>query len=195
MKKCVFSFLVVAVFLGIGVNTLSAQARVAHGFGEAIVGGHRLIVHVTAAVPPGWDENAIVENVIRDQGARPFAPSEFSITGLRWDQFSNSSSSDDFVAQEYNPAGEPVAALTSFTAAQDTWTEVDESKFTFSYGGTTNRCPSLVKECPGPQTFDSHNDVGWIAISGCCTLGVTWYDTTTDEADTALNTRFQWTTG
>jgi Matrixin/Carboxypeptidase regulatory-like domain len=26
------------------------------------------------------------------------------------------------------------------------------------------------------------------------TLGVTWYDTTTDEADTALNTRFPWTT-
>jgi hypothetical protein len=194
MKKWVFSFLVVAVFLGIGVNSLSAQARVAHRFGEAIVDGHRLIVHVTVAIPPGWDENDVVENVMRDQGARPFAPSEFSLTGLKWDQFDDDSVSDPSVVQQYNPAGEPIAALTSFTAAQATWTGVIESKFKFTFGETTDRCPSLVKECPGPQTFDNHNDVGWIAISGCCTLGVTWYDTTTDEADTALNTRFQWTT-
>ena len=31
-------------------------------------------------------------------------------------------------------------------------------------------------------------------LSGCCTLGVTWYSTSRDEADMALNSKFRWTT-
>jgi hypothetical protein len=34
------------------------------------------------------------------------------------------------------------------------------------------------------------NDVAWMRLSGCGILGVTWYNNTTDEADMALNTRF-----
>ena len=56
----------------------------------------------------------------------------------------------------------------------------------------TTRCPSLVKECPGKQTFDGNNDVGWMAIRGGNILGVTWTGTTIDEADMALNTKFTW---
>jgi hypothetical protein len=196
MKKFAFSFAVIAAFLVVGVNNLFAQARLASRFGEATVGGRRLIVHVTVAVPHGWDENAVAENALRDQGARPMQRSEFNVEGIRWDQFSNDSTTDPKVALNYNSAGEPLAAVTSLMSAENTWNNVGESKFTFSYGGTTSRCPSLVDECPGPQTFDGNNDVGWVAISGCCTLGVTWYSTgIDDEADTALNTRFRWTTG
>jgi Matrixin/Carboxypeptidase regulatory-like domain len=194
MKKFIFSFALVGIFLVVGVNNVFAQARLASRFGEAMVGGRRLIVHVTVAVPTGWDENAVAENALRDHGARPIQRSEFTLEGIRWDQFSNGPTSDA-VPLHYNPAGEPLAALTSLTSAQATWNNVVESTFTFSYAGTTTRCPSLVGECPGPQTFDGYNDVGWVAMGGCCTLGVTWYSTgTDDEADTALNSRFRWTT-
>jgi hypothetical protein len=196
MKKFAFSFAVIAAFLVVGVNNLFAQARLASRFGEAMVGGRRLIVHVTVAVPDGWDENAVTENALRDHRARPIQHSEFSLESIRWDQFSNDpSSSGAPVSLHYNPAGEPVSALTSLTSAENTWNNVAESKFAFSDGETTSRCPSLVDECPGPQTFDGFNDVGWVAMGGCCTLGVTWYGIGIDEADTALNTRFRWTTG
>ena len=71
------------------------------------------------------------------------------------------------------------------------------SSFVLAYGGETSRCPSLVKQCPGPQVFDGFNDVGWMDLGRCrvsCTLGVTWYSTSTDEADMALNTRATWRT-
>jgi Matrixin len=68
------------------------------------------------------------------------------------------------------------------------------SRFNFSNGGQTTRCPSLVKECPGPQRYDGNNDVQFMALGGCCTLGVTWYSTSRDEADMALNSKFRWTT-
>ena len=181
------------VFLAVGASTAYAQNRIASRFGEAVIGNQRVIVHVTVAVPPGLNENDVAENALRDQGARPFQPAEFTATRLVWDQFFNGTSGDDQVLQNYNNAGEPVAASTSLGKSQTTWNGVNTSKFSFTPGVTT-RCPSLVKECPGPQTFDSFNDVGWIKLSWCCTLGVTWYSTSIDEADMALNTRFQWTT-
>ncbi|HSR33719.1 MAG TPA: matrixin family metalloprotease, partial [Anaerolineae bacterium] len=58
--------------------------------------------------------------------------------------------------------------------------------------GTTSRCPSLVRECPGPQKSDGNNDVAWMPLGGCCTLGVTWYSTSAKETDMALNTNFNW---
>ena len=75
---------------------------------------------------------------------------------------------------------------------QDTWTAVSDSTFAFSYD-TTDRCPSLVRECQGPQVFDGFNDVAWLELRGCCTLRVTWFGTSMDEADMALNTKFNWT--
>ena len=66
--------------------------------------------------------------------------------------------------------------------------------FNLEYGGTTTRCPTLVRECQGPQVFDGNNDVAWLELKGCCTLGVTWYGTSTDEADMALNLDFNWAT-
>ena len=63
-----------------------------------------------------------------------------------------------------------------------------------SYGGTTNRCPSLVRECPGTQLFDGWNDVGWAGMSPR-TLAVTWSSSSIDEADMAINSRVTWSTG
>ena len=61
--------------------------------------------------------------------------------------------------------------------------------FGISFGGIANRCPSLVRECPGAQKNDRLNDVGWAQLQNG-TLGVTWSTSGTDEADMAINTRY-----
>jgi hypothetical protein len=164
-------------------------------YGRAQIGGRDAVVHVWVVLPPGADANQVALEALRSQGARPFLPGEFSTTGLVWDQFFNSNGDNDSVVQHYNPAGEPTtAALTALTKTHTNWTSVASSRFAFSYGGTTDRCPSLVRECPGPQSYDGLNDVAWLPLSGCCTLGVTWYSTSVDEADMALNSKFPWAT-
>jgi hypothetical protein len=56
----------------------------------------------------------------------------------------------------------------------------------------TDRCPSIVRECPGKQFPDTFSDVAWMSIKDKNTLGVTWYYSNLAEADVALNTRFTW---
>jgi hypothetical protein len=151
-------------------------------------------VHVTVAVPRGADANTVADDAVRGQGARPFGPLEFSLTGLVWDQFLDEDPGNDVVPQYYNNSGEPngLNAVTSLQNSQITWGAAPTSSVAFQDGGNTSRCPSLVRECTGPQAFDGFNDVGWLAIPGCCTLGVTWSDAGGQEADMALNTRFPW---
>ncbi len=140
-------------------------------------------------------------SALDEQGAQPANPrdllsSNFTTTGLVWPQFFDSNPSNNFVTQYYNPASDPTSGgETALLNSQATWSSVPTSSFAFQYGGQTTRCPSLVRECPGPQFFDGKNDVAWLALSGCCTLGVTWWGTTTPEADMALNTNFSWNTG
>ena len=81
----------------------------------------------------------------------------------------------------------------ALTNTYSDWNSVSGSSWRISSGGTTNRCPSLVRECPGQQRFDGRNDVGWARLSGN-TLGVTWYGTSIDEADMAINNRYAWST-
>jgi hypothetical protein len=176
-------------------NTVSA-------LGIARVGGEEVYVEVLVGVAEGADAHAAAAQALREQGARPadreeLESSAFTTTGLVWDNFSDASSGNDFVMQYYNPKGDATggAALGALLSTHATWTEVPSSSFAFSYGGTTNRCPSLVNECPGPPAFDARNDVGWLKLSGCCTLAVTWFNTTRDEADMGINTRFKWSTG
>lgn len=139
-------------------NTLFAQIRLASAFGEANIGGQSVIVHLTVAVPPGLDGNSVAQAALRDQGARPFQPAEFSLTGLVWDQYIGTGIG--VVERRYNPAGAVVATELSLENAQDTWSGVLTSKFSFLDGGTSSVCPSLVKACKGRQTFDDSNDVG-----------------------------------
>ena len=167
------------------------KGQVVSVFGE--VPGTDLIVHAWVLVPPGADKNEAAAHALAQQGARPIDADAFSTTGLLWDQFSDSDPYNDFVTQNYNPANDPLGngeAILLRTHA--TWSTVATSTFAFKYGGQTNRCPSLVRECPGKQFGDGFHDVGWMDIKGCCTLGVTWFNTSTKEADMALNTKFSW---
>ena len=96
--------------------------------------------------------------------------------------------------QNYNPVGPADhSAQTALMNTYSDWNGVSGSSWRISSGGTTNRCPSLVRECPGQQRFDGRNDVGWAGLSGS-TLGVTWYGTSIDEADMAINNRYAWST-
>jgi hypothetical protein len=181
------------LLIGANSQLLGQAANVVSKFGQAQVGGRDVVVHVTVVVPPGVNPNQAALDALRDQGARPFQADEFSTTGLVWDQFSDAGAGNDYVVQNYNPAGDPTGSgSTALLNTQDTWNDVSTSKFVFDDGGETNRCPSLVKECKGPQTFDGFNDVGWLRIGGCCTLAVTWFSTSVDEADMAMNTNFSW---
>ena len=83
--------------------TVLGQVRLASRFGEANVGGRRVIVHVTVAVPRGADANAVADDAIRRQGGHPFGPLEFSLTGLVWDQFFDGNPGNDVVAQVLQP--------------------------------------------------------------------------------------------
>lgn len=165
-------------------------------FGAKEINGEKLYVHITAVVPAGKNRNEVADSVLRDNGVRGLTKEEYSTSGLVWDQFKDTNPLNDYVAQNYNPAGDPTGGNgeTALKNSETTWTNVPSSSFAFSYGGKTNRCPSLVNECRGPQYFDGFNDMAWIKINSRYTLGVTWYSTTKDEADMALNIKFPWFT-
>ena len=153
-------------------------------------------VEILVHVPDGQSESAAADKALAAQGAKkapkPPAPQEnsYSFTGLFWDKLP--------VEQNYNPAGSPQPdAQTALTNTYQPWSGVSGSSFRIQPGpgdGTTNRCPSLVRECPGAQRNDRFNDVGWARLQNG-TLGVTWSTSGTDEADMAINTRYVWSTG
>jgi hypothetical protein len=151
-------------------------------------------VEVLVVVPAGSSARAAGDRALAGQGARraqakPEAPQSqtYSFTGLKWDVMP--------VRQYYNGAGERVTgARTALTNTYGDWSTVSGSTYRTSSGGTTTRCPSLVRECPGAQRNDRFNDVGWAQLSNG-TLGVTWSTSGIDEADMAINTRYAWSTG
>jgi hypothetical protein len=161
-----------------------------------IAPGKDLIVHVIVVVQPGETRNEAAIAALAHQGARPFTSEEFSTIALYWDQFGDSDPGNDRVVQNYNDKDEPanVNGKQALLNTHNSWNEVATSNFTFEYGSDTGKCPSLVKECKGRQTFDGNNDVAWLRLSSSSTLGVTWTGTYTDEADMALNTSFDWYT-
>jgi hypothetical protein len=147
-------------------------------------------VEILVQVPAGESARQAADRALEAQGAkRPPEPpqsSAYTFNGLYWDSLS--------VVQSYNPAGQPTtAAQTALRNTHSDWSGVSGSSYRISWGGTTTRCPSLVRECPGAQRYDGRNDVGWARLGGN-TLGVTWYSTSIDEADMALNTGFSWST-
>jgi hypothetical protein len=173
----------------------------ASGLGIAEVRGRPVLVEVFVALKSGANAEAEIRAALRERGARPLEKSEYTTTGLVWNQFSDSDSANDYVTQYYNGSNSPVGGngLTALTNTHSTWTNVSTSSAAFQYGGQTTRCPSLVQECPGDQTFDGLNDVAWLDLGRCsffrCTLAVTWFSTSDpDEADMAMNTRVSWAT-
>jgi hypothetical protein len=169
----------------------SAEQRTASATGIANVQGTDVYVEVFVQVPEGQSARQATEAALADQGAlpqQPPGPGGPGFTGLVWDVLP--------VVQRYNPLGEPVPAESPLGATQTAWSTVPGSDFAFSYGGRTFRCPSIVRECPGPQVPDRRNDVGWLPLPPN-TLGVTWWLTIGrwDEADMALSTQAPWNTG
>jgi hypothetical protein len=176
----------------------SAQAagRVASATGVKQVNGKTVFVDVVVAVPAGQSDQQATDRALSQQGARRAKPpwagggggngggEKYFYTGLVW--------SPSFVTQHYNPAGQPFSAKTALTNTHADWSNITDSAFDITSGSDTTRCPSLVQECPAAQANDGQNDVGWLALSGSTTLGVTWSTISPTEADMALNTRFTW---
>jgi hypothetical protein len=145
-------------------------------------------VEILVEVPAGNSASKAADRALEAQGAKraPEQPQSaaFTFNGLYWDSLRT--------VQSYNPSGQPTTrAQTALTNTYSTWNAA--SRWRISSGGTTNRCPSLVQECAGPQRFDGRNDVGWARLGGS-TLGVTWYGTSIDEADMAISNRYAWST-
>jgi hypothetical protein len=194
---CLFSL---AFLLAVLPASAQAGGRVASATGVKQVNGKTLYVDVVVAVTPGQTAQQATVQALSEQGARRAKPpwaggpggpggggggggEQYFYTGLKW--------SPSSVTQNYNPAAAPLAAQTALQNTYSDWSNVSGSTYKISSGGTTDRCPSLVRECPDAQLNDGNNDVGWAALGGT-TLGVTWFTTADPEADMALNTRFTW---
>ncbi len=173
-----------------------SPANIASAIGIAEIQGQDVFVEVLVLVAEGRSAEAATAAALAAQGARPFAlddieSQEFTFTGLFWESLP--------VVQYYNDSNEP-AGIDGETALQNTqnmWNSVATSAFDSTYAGATSRCPSLVDECPGPQSFDTYNDVAFLALKPCniafgCTIGVTWSGVNIDEADMAITTKVAW---
>jgi hypothetical protein len=198
----VISVLGLLVYFGTSSDQGQAAShpQVVSALGVAQVQGRDVFVDVTVLVPLGSDAaaaTAAAEAALRAQGARPVESAgleseAYTVTGLFWDSLP--------VVQYYNESGEPngIDGQGALEGTHAMWDGVAASSFDIDFGGLTNRCPSLVAECPGSQQFDGFNDVTFISLQGpCnsrfgCTIGVTWFSTTIDEADIGLNTKVAW---
>ncbi len=193
-------FMIMLLFFSAISSSTQAHAVPEHPQVVAVFGkvpGQDLYAHVLVVISPGADKKQIVSEALRQQGLKPFDSLDFSTTGMVHDQFIDGTSNPVFI-QNYNPANDPTGnGHAILKASQIIWNEVPNSNFVFLQPDANNdlitdRCPSLVKECPGRQVTDSFNDVAWMQIKDRNTLGVTWYNTSSDEADMALNTNFSW---
>jgi hypothetical protein len=172
----------------------SAQAggRVASATGVKHVNGRALYVDVVVAVARGQSARQATARALVEQGAKRAKPpgpggpgggEQYFYSGLKW--------SPPSVTQNYNAAGQAIAAKAALINTHSDWSSVSGSTYRIAYGADTQRCPSLVKQCAGPQVNDGNNDVGWAGLGGQ-TLGVTWFTPSSPEADMALNTHFAW---
>jgi len=192
-RRAATAALGVAIAVAAAVPAVASDVRVIAVDGVA-KGNKDRRVEVLVAVPAGESARAAGDRALAGQGAvrapkkpEPPASSGYTFTGLVWDRLP--------VVQSYNPAGEPTtAARTALTNTYGDWSNVSGSTYRITSGGTTTRCPSLVRECPGAQRNDGFNDVGWAQLANG-TLDVTWSTSGRDEADMAINTRYAWSTG
>jgi hypothetical protein len=180
---------IATVSLAAGGTASADRPELVSAFGTANVGGERAIVHTVSFVQPGANASRVALDSLAAQGARPISKAEFNASGLEWGSGSGGNGNDPVF--NYITAGQPsIAGVQSeFVAALAAWNGT--SALGVPDLGTSNAaCPSLVRECPGKQTSDGHNDVGWVDIKGSSTLGVTWF--TKSEADIALDINQNW---
>lgn len=200
-----FSLLFLLTLVALKPLTVSANEnpKAAYARGLVRIGQEEVVVEILAEARPGENPEAAAKAALRRAypDAREIELANYSLNGLVWDVFKDGNAGNDYVTVNYNSSGVPanLSALNhrgTWLASQASWTNIATSRFTFSDGGNTSRCPSLVRECAGPQYFDSKNDVGWLNIKDPSVLGVTWYGTSRDEFDMVLDNRnFNWYVG
>ncbi len=203
-RKLLAGAFVLALALAAGLGLMQAETtqaagppQIVSGFGEATIGGERTIVHVVVVVQPGQSGRAALEQALADHGARPFTAATFTFDGIVWDTLGGLGAGPE---QGYNPLNQPIAigggdpkvGLAVLSATQVTWSGAGGSSFAFAGAVLTDRLPSLVKETPGRQFYDGYSDVAWMELKSRGTLAVTWFGTTRDEADIAINTKYNW---
>src|SRR3954453_1010769 len=187
-KGAMAAAIAVTATLGAAAPAMAAKVVAVDGVSKADPSKQ---VEILVVVGKDESEKAAKARALEARGGKPKPPQPtsdgFTFTGLYWELLP--------VRQQYNAAGQRTAgAQTALTNTYPTWSNVSGSTYRIQSGGTTTRCPSIVRECPGAQRNDGFNDVGWAQLSNG-TLGVTWSTSNPDEADMAINTRYAWTTG
>jgi hypothetical protein len=187
-KGAMAAAIAVTATLGAAAPAMAAKVVAVDGVSKADPSKQ---VEILVVVGKDESEKAAKARALEAQGAKAKPPQPtsngYTFTGLHWELLP--------VRQQYNAAGQRTAgAQTALTNTYPTWSNVSGSTYRIQSGGTTTRCPSIVRECPGAQRNDGFNDVGWAQLSNG-TLGVTWSTNNPDEADMAINTRYAWTTG
>ncbi len=192
-----FFFPGVPVFGGQGQGKLQVVAIQ----GRAKVEGQDAIVEILVAVQPGENAKAKAREKLRRMypDAEEIDSSNFSLTGLDWNNDPDFQNNNHQVLFFYNGIGVPVSNDASVKSkAYNTWNLVTTAEFEFTENGTTSECPSLVKECKGRQYFNGDNEIAWLDIREKSVLGVVWSGTssTGPEFDMALdNADFDWYVG
>jgi len=172
----------------------AGKSQVEYAFGK--IPGTDIIVHVAVLVPPGLDKNEVINQALKYQGAKKIEKSEFSlIGGLDWKVLGGGTNQVDIKYWGLNEPNLTPTGSVILSNVMTTWNNVD-ANFTFTSSGTTDTCPSLVKECPLPADDDGENGFGWLEIKQPHTLGVTYWDLSASEIDIVLSTnkRISWNT-
>jgi hypothetical protein len=158
--------------------------------GIGTVQGNPVLFHVLVEVKQGQDPDKVSQKILSEMGLRPldhaYLGSEgFELLDHNWgttiDQKYNNFDADGDVSD--NILGD----------SQDVWLSVPETHLQMN-AGTSNTCPSMLKECPGPAVFDDESTVGWLqlrpGVLGVAGTSVNHLDNL--ESDIALNTRYDW---
>ena len=170
-----------------------AKANVISVMGTGHIQGELVIVEILVEIQPGENANQVAREVLKANNLKPFSSAGlgndgFTVTGFYWPD-------DRGLTQHFNTANQEADTATLLTATHTDWNNVGTSDFTFSSVGSSLKCPSMVKECPGPQVFDRENTVGWLSIKSRGTLAIAYFavhSTEGPETDIALNTRYTW---
>jgi len=171
-----------------------SRANVIAVMGIGHIQGEPVIVEILVEIQPGENANQVTRGVLKANNLKPFGSADlgsdgFTVTGFFWPGVSPG------LTQDYNPANEEVDGETVLTNTHSDWNGVTTSKFVFTYDDISDNCPSMAKECRGPQVFDRENTVGWLVIKERGVLAKAYFATHSTwgpETDIVLNTKYAW---
>ena len=170
-----------------------SKADVIAVMGTGHIQGELVIVEILVEIQPGENANQVAREVLKANNLKPFSSAGlgtdgFEVTGFFWPSHG--------LTQHYNPANEKVTGKPLLENTHSDWNDVTTSKFVFTSAvDNSEDCPSMAKECKGPQVFDRENTVGWLAIKERGVLAKAYFATHSTwgpETDIVLNTRYAW---